>query len=340
MIYMQDKNIRFEVLIGLGVVAMFFFTGLNFFPIPQALIGGVFTSSLILAIFEVNNRWLFPKFYISHHTRLFFLYNIILSILFAGLHALLDALLLMPYRIVEPAIEMGISFQFTHSFVIISMGSAIGMALLFNTTLKKQALNEKQLKEDKLGTELKLLKAQINPRFIFNALNNIYSLAYTKSENTAISVLKLSKMLHYVLDECQADCVKLSSEVSYIENYISFQKIKSGHEQKIQFKQDGVFDDELISPMLLIPFIENSIKYSKIEEESGAWIEVNLAKTNKGIIFFLRNSIPKSGKPKSGSGMGIANVNARLNLLYPCHHQLAINEDNNSFSLNLILDLK
>jgi LytS/YehU family sensor histidine kinase len=174
---------------------------------------------------------------------------------------------------------------------------------------------------------------------MFNALNNIYSLSYTGSAKAPVSILKLSEMLRYVLDDCSKDNVPLSSEINYIENYITFQKLKSGHEQNISFYHQEITNEVEISPMLLIPFIENSFKYSRVEDDLDAWVKLSIEYKPHQILFSIENSIPATGKPASGSGMGIKNVNNRLDLLYPYKYHMDIRENNNSYLINLKLDI-
>jgi len=198
-------------------------------------------------------------------------------------------------------------------------------------------IREKQLREEKLNTELKLLKAQINPHFIFNALNNIYSLTYMKSENAPVSVLKLSEMLRYVFYDCSNDKVSLTSEINYIENFIAFQQMKSKYTQNISMQIDIKMGNQQIAPMLYIPFIENAFKYSQIEEIEDAYVNILIKEESNNLIFIIKNSIPEQNKSSSGSGTGIKNVKHRLNLIYPENHILNIKEHNNEYSVELVI---
>ena len=222
---------------------------------------------------------------------------------------------------------------------MVMLGNFISITTLLATALKTNAEREKQLKEEKLGTEIKLLKAQINPHFIFNALNNIYSLTYTKSETAPESVLKLSEMLRYVFYDCSSDHVKLGAEVDYISNFIAFQQMKSEHNQNIIFIHNGIKTDIDIAPMLFIPFIENSFKYSKIEEFIEAYVKISLKTDNQYLVFEIENSIPYEGKIIPGNGVGIGNVRQRLDLLYPNKYKLDINESETKFSVNLKIEM-
>lgn len=220
---------------------------------------------------------------------------------------------------------------------MIILANFFSITVLLTLELKRKAESEKILKEEKLGTEIKLLKAQINPHFIFNALNNIYSLTYTKSDIETESVLKLSEMLRYVFYDCSKDHVKLGAEVEYISNFIAFQQMKSEHEQNIQFNLSNSRSDIEIAPMLFIPFIENSFKYSKIEEYVDAKVSIILNTKRDSLYFKIINSIPHQGKALPVNCLGIKNVRQRLEILYPDIFQLKTEENENIFSVNLII---
>ena len=198
-------------------------------------------------------------------------------------------------------------------------------------------LEQKQLHEEKLETELKLLKAQINPHFIFNALNNIYSLSYMQSEKAPESVLKLSEMLRYVFYDCSKDLVAIGSEIKYIENFAAFQQMKSDFEQNININvnlQNSLLE---VAPMLLIPLIENAFKYSRIEEDENAVVDININQEKSTLKVNIKNSVPEQNKPLKGSGLGINNVKHRLEIIYPKAHTIEVKDYGSVF--NVILEL-
>jgi LytS/YehU family sensor histidine kinase len=193
--------------------------------------------------------------------------------------------------------------------------------------------------EEKLQTELQLLKAQINPHFLFNALNNIYSLTYMKSEHAPESVLKLSEMLRYVLEDCTMEKVPIKNEVDYMQNLIGFYKMKSPGKRKIKFTSHIENMDIRIAPMLFIPFIENSFKYSRIEEDKNGYINIDLNETAGKVLFTIENSIFSARKIMNGSGKGIMNVQQRLNIIYPGKHKLTIDEREGNYTVKLEIDV-
>lgn len=236
-------------------------------------------------------------------------------------------------------------FHLLHARALLNMILPVAI-LLLSTAYKTSSIalkREKEataLKNEKLKAEMKFLKSQINPHFLFNALNNIYALSYVKSERTPEMILKLSDMLRYLLYESSEDKVPLKKEITYIQNYIDLQQLKDDNKANIEAQFEVDNENHMIHPMLFIPFVENSFKHSKIEDLEKGWINMQLTAGDDSIRFHISNSIPGTEytKDKAG-GIGLQNVKRRLNLLYPDKHELNIQKSDYSFSvtLNLLL---
>jgi len=220
------------------------------------------------------------------------------------------------------------------------------MAVLFISTIyrfillgKKEEEQQMALQNEKLQAELKFLKSQISPHFLFNALNNIYALAFIKAEKTAETILKLSNMLRYVLYDCNIQKVPIKLEIAYILNYIDLEKIKSEEAQNIVFDYTNAVGTLKIEPMIFIPFIENSFKHSNIEEAGKGWVEICLRTEKNKIVFTCINSFnPKTSTENSAKGIGLFNVKRRLQLLYPKNHCLHIEKTENKFTVHLTVE--
>ncbi len=223
------------------------------------------------------------------------------------------------------------------------MGLPSFIAMLFISTLfwiYKDMRERKQLElslvNQNLMTEMKFLKSQMNPHFLFNALNNIYSLSMLHSIKTPEMVLKLSAMLRYVLYESEDVKVKLGKEVDYIKNFIEFQRIKIEGIPRIHVDIDRADRMKMIEPMLLIPFVENSFKHSKIEDTDKGWISMTLTTDQNYISFEIANSLPdKKVVADKNSGIGVENVKRRLKHLYPDKHEINIQKKEKEYSLKL-----
>ncbi|MDO5571675.1 MAG: histidine kinase [Bacteroidales bacterium] len=197
------------------------------------------------------------------------------------------------------------------------------------------------LENEKLDMELRYLKAQINPHFLFNALNNIYSLVYTNDENAPESILKLSEMLRYVTDECQIDKISIDKEINYIDNFIDFQLMRMEVHPNITFKKDIKNADFILPPMILQPFIENSFKHSRLESNKEGYINIEICQNEKEFYFMAENSQSPCTfhKQTERSGIGIINVKKRLDLAYRKNYTLNIENNSQFYRVELRIKL-
>jgi LytS/YehU family sensor histidine kinase len=330
-------SIGLRLLVWIAITIFLFVPSSYFLSTTSAIIASSISATLFVAIALTNEFWLFPKFYMTNRKK-FIVVNIIVTLVFTCISLFMDHFV-VPHEPKDNIRDIPFIFPVIRSFTMVMFVNFVSITLLLANALKSNAEREKQLKEEKLGTEIKLLKAQINPHFIFNALNNIYSLTYTKSEMAPESILKLSEMLRYVFYDCSNDLVKLGAEIEYISNFIAFQQMKSEHDQNIQFNFEGINKDFYIAPMLFISFIENSFKYSKIEEYIDAYVKINLKMDDNFMKLEIINSIPHQGRSLGGNGLGINNVRQRLDLLYLNRYDLDINDEDNEFTVNLEITL-
>lgn len=189
---------------------------------------------------------------------------------------------------------------------------------------------------DKVKAELAILKAQIDPHFLFNTLNNIYSMAITGEEKTAESIMKLSNIMRYVIDESKKDFVSLRSETNFITDYVELQRLRLGSKVTLNFNVSGNLRDKQIAPLILITFIENVFKYGTSNREPST-ITIELKSDATSISFFCRNKLFPIKQQLESTGIGIANTRKRLDYLYPGKYLLDIKEENGHHSVNLIL---
>ncbi len=324
-----------KILIILAISMVMALPASHLFPLQITLLLGGITATLIILLFILNEYVLIPRYFFQKRRTKFLMLNILLLIILSLGHYLMDQMLIQPHKIYENHSTPPALFLIVRSLFLFLMANFISITLYLSNTVKRQAIREKNLKEEKLGTELKLLKAQINPHFIFNALNNIYALTYSRSQRAPESVLKLSEMLRYVFYDCSNDTVRLSEELEYIKNFIAFQQMKSEKEQNISLEHEEASGKMVIAPMLFIPFIENAFKFSKVEEDPRAYVQMIFRSANGTLYFSIVNSLPPNGKPAAGQGLGIPNVRQRLKVLYPKRHELNIEEKEQIFEVYL-----
>lgn len=216
----------------------------------------------------------------------------------------------------------------------------MGLSIAVSTVQKWQLTEQKMIKAEaeKAQAELSFLKAQINPHFLFNTLNNIYALSVTDSKHTSESIMKLSNIMRYVTDEVTENQVSLQSEVGCINDYIDLQRLRLGKKTKLTFDVSGNIGHKKIAPLVLMTFIENVFKYG-ISKHEAAEINIRLEGGEDNIVFFCQNTIFENGTPANrAGGIGIANTRQRLEHIYPGKHTLDISTQNNLFIVNLIIN--
>lgn len=204
-------------------------------------------------------------------------------------------------------------------------------------------LREKQeLQTQTMQSELRFLKSQINPHFLFNTLNNLYALTLKKSDKAPEIVIKLSEMMRYMLYECNEKRVPLSKEVNYIKNYLDLERLRQGKNVEINFHTQGMVSDQKIAPLMFIPFLENSFKHGLNNHISKGFVNIIMDIEDKKIHFFIENSKPDSPPAQDhrrSGGIGLVNIHRRLNLLYPNHYDLNIDDNPNTYAVTLHLEL-
>jgi two-component system LytT family sensor kinase len=195
-----------------------------------------------------------------------------------------------------------------------------------------------ELEKLQLNTELQFLKAQMSPHFLFNSINNIYSLVLLKSNKAPEALMKLSDLLRYSLYDCH-DKVSLRQEIEAIESYIELFKLKYEEEVRLEFINDVEITDFQIEPLLYIPLLENALKYSGIGNNPEAYIQLKLNVENNMLVFKVSNSKGIHNKIQEASGIGLANIRKRLENIYPGKYDFEVYEDDNLFEVTLKISL-
>jgi sensor histidine kinase YesM len=205
-----------------------------------------------------------------------------------------------------------------------------------NTRLENARLEaELKLKE----AELKLLKGQIQPHFLFNTLNSLYALTLEKSPEAPDLVLRLSDMLDYILHRGDRQKLSLKDEIAYLRNYLSMEQVRCGNRAHIRFEDSGYDGSDEIAPLLLIPLVENAFKHGVSRTTGEASVSIELA-VDRGILSFsVTNTVPETASHSEPSGLGLQNLKRRLNLLYPNRHKLEIRPGEGQFEALLQLTL-
>jgi len=205
----------------------------------------------------------------------------------------------------------------------------------------QNAVQKIEHKAQRVEAELKLLKSQISPHFLFNTLNNIYGLAYLKDERAAEMISKLSKLLRYLLYDCDQQRVPLSKERNLIEHYLSIQLLKHEDTRNVDFYHAGVTSNHTIAPMILINFIENCFKHSDLETNPQGWIKISLEVEGNELSFRTENTVKQEidPPPSSHKGIGLTNSLKLLEANYPGKHHVEISNEDHIYQLDLKMTL-
>ncbi|MGB5817951.1 MAG: histidine kinase [Saonia sp.] len=212
------------------------------------------------------------------------------------------------------------------------LGGILGLTKDFYKRENRNKEKEARRKE----TELQFLRAQLNPHFLFNSLNSIYSLVRNKSNEAPEAVITLSELMRYMLYEAKQESVPLIKEIDYIKNFVALQILRLSDSENVKLKISGDYNNKTIPPLLLIPFVENAFKYGtdfKGKTDVNMYFDI----TDDKLLFKIKNKIGPYRKDISNSGIGLENIKTRLELLFPKSHMLHIIKKNGYYDVALEL---
>lgn len=304
-----------------------------------------FTASILVVIFFYFNYFYFiPKFYLTKKNIIYFLIVLVCFIIVIKIPELLipdngfrpahfqDRKLPMIYN------QKWYEFNFfrifsnrnTYQFII-----SFCISILLRLNIQMSTINDEKLK-----SEISYLKAQINPHFLFNTLNSIFALSLEKSDQTPDAIVKLSSIMRYVVTESSNEFVALEKEMIYVKDYIDLQKLRMVESTDFNLELKGDFKNNKIAPLLLIPFIENAFKYG-LNPEKKSSILIHIELENDLLTLEITNSkTVKILNAKQKTETGLENTIKRIKYIYPNKQEIKINETDDSYYLQLKLNLK
>lgn len=294
----------------------------------------VFHLPIVLVVY-INLRVLFPYFWERNHFVRYAFLVLLLAAMGSGFYLLFFGELI-------DYVFTGYYFIAYYSFWDISLFFAIYLFLSSLLHLARGWFRAEELEKEKSQAELKALKSQINPHFLFNSLNSIYSLARKESNQVPEKLVQLSDLMRHVIYESDTDFISLEKELEMIQNYIAMQNLRSVVDKNIVFNIEGDINGKKIAPLLFLPFLENSFKHGVKGGASNSVVTINLKVSDKDLRFDIENS---KGQPTDlfatkYKGIGIENVRKRLELIYPDRHQLKISDSENKFKVHLHIEMK
>jgi LytS/YehU family sensor histidine kinase len=195
------------------------------------------------------------------------------------------------------------------------------------------------LEKERTNTELELLKAQLQPNFLFNTLNNLHTMVLEKSDKAPDMLMRLSSLLNYVLYECKTPEVPLEKEVSVIRDYIALEQKRYGSRLEVSLSFTGPIEGKLVAPMLFQPFVEHAFNGDPRGEMERVWMSIELSIKNEQLFFRVVNSLSADGRDPGAEGIGVTNVRKRLELLYPGRFNLEQEVVEEVFITSLIIEL-
>ncbi|WP_316803956.1 sensor histidine kinase [Pedobacter nototheniae] len=309
---------------------------INGVPFKQAIFSYSMNFTQI-AEFYICFLWVYPKF-LKRGKSLQLIGGILLAIcIFIAMRYLIEEVLFLKWfnrhnYSDDTPIWYYITDNIYFSLAFIVVPAAIyGAKLSFET----ERTNLK-LKDEVVKSELAFLKSQINPHFLYNTLNYVYSLAIPVSDKLANAVLRLSDLMRYTLTESPDGQVRLDKEVDYLESYIELFKMRFEPKFFVEFNTEGV-SDQKVAALVLIPFVENAFKHGIVNDQAQP-VRINLKVQNKRLSFEVSNKISHAQKDHS-SGVGLVNIHRRLDLIYPEKHELLISNNGNTYKTTLIINL-
>ena len=269
---------------------------------------------------------------------------------YAGL-LILTAVIITPLKVIVfyfkfthyPSLQADLVANQNWFFLFHFLVGGISTVIKIITDWVKHLRVKQELETRTMQSELRFLKSQINPHFLFNTLNNLYALTLKKSDKAPEIVIKLSEMMRYMLYECNEKRVPLSKEVNYIRNYLDLEMLRQGKNVDIAFDVVGDLTDQKIAPLMFIPFLENSFKHGLSNHISKGFVNIKMTIEAKNVHFLIENSKPETPPQQNfhrrSGGIGLVNVHRRLNLLYPDHYELKINDNPKTYAVNLTIEL-
>jgi len=283
--------------------------------------------------------YLFPTYFLKKkHKQLVLLF--IPTVILAGIiYRLIQGLLVFPCFYPKMAFTPLNFGRFIWALFDIFFPVVIAMSIMLFKSKSESIQREQELQKEKLHAELSFLKAQTNPHFLFNTLNNIYGLALVNSPQVPNSILKLSELFRFILRNGTVSEIKLEDEIKIITDYIELEKLRYGNRLNITFDIETDNPKEMIAPLLLLPFVENSFKHGASESRFNSFINIKLKLVNQHLFFTIANS-KELQKESNENGIGIQNVLRQLQLIYGTCHQLTIQNSSTEFLVTLTINLK
>lgn len=323
---------------GIWAVIPLLFSGWEMYARNWPRVALIAAGAALVVAF--NLRVLLPRLYFQKKYA-WFMASALLTVLVVGRVSSLLLLFSARKGIIEFPTGVPAMMFWAGNFIVPMLITLIGSTLyeisLFAGRKEQEAI---RLRAEKLEAEIKFLKSQTNPHFLFNALNNIYTLTLIKSDAAPENLLKLSAMLRYMLYDCNAPRVPLRKEIEYLRHFVDLFRLKDSGGIDVRLDLDESRPEMPVAPLIFIPFVENAFKHSDVEKIGKGWVAIRLATTESGLTFEVKNSLPDTPKSKDAvGGIGLENVVRQLELCYPGRHRLDIRRLETIYEVFLTIEI-
>lgn len=294
------------------------------------LIAATGVSSYAAAVYA-NTQWLMPRYFQRKQYGQYTVWALVLlALLIVGRMAIEREL--FEKRLLFHQFYGWTTVHFLYTTVTVLLAFGFGFLLRIAFDYLSLLRQQDRLQHQQATAELNLLKAQVQPHFLFNTLNNIYALAVAKSDDTPVMLAKLSDTIRYFVDEAPNDRVPLSTEVAFLRNYVELEQIRLRYPFHFPMQIDAEHESQTLPPMLLIPFVENVFKHGIDRSQPNNEACLHLSLSQEQLVYKVKNRVFTSG---SNTWRGLANLQKRLALLYPDRHELHANEQDGYFYATL-----
>ena len=326
---------------GILICSPLFFTGRSGVNSVEDYVRGIIVPLSYMSIFYINYVWLIKRFLFRRQTGRFLCCNVLLILAVMGLvhlcmtYAIPDQMIGPPHAHPRPLRDV-IGFYLIN-VMIYSLVAGLSVAIRMTNGWYKVEANQRELERERAEAELSNLKSQLNPHFLFNTLNNIYSLIAFSPEKAQEAVHDLSRLLRYVLYESNQPLVPIEKDLDFLRNYIELMRIRLPRHVDLQTDIEAATPGVMIAPLLFISLVENAFKHG-VSNSQPSFIQITIRQAGDTVSCSIRNSyFPKSAGDKSGSGIGLSNLEKRLSLLYPeCYH-FAYGKEGENYVAHLVI---
>lgn len=334
-----DRKINIKTIQAAGILVIYLLNVIYLLPVTT--IGRAFFNPIVptffnLTVIYVNVLWLIPRFYERHKYISYFLTLLVFYLSMVALQLVVSHLIfnnILGDQLYDYSIRQIRYFSFS-TFLILIVSVLLYMTIRYFSLLKEKS----DIDAQRYRTELGQLKAQVQPHFLFNTLNNIYYEAYRESPRAAELIEKLSSMMRYFVEESPREMVPLTTELDFLKSYIELEKIRMRYQLDVKVTWPTV-NNVMIPPMLLIPLVENIFKHGIDKRKKSNPIVLQCCTDGGKLLFKTSNPIVNKSQKLPG-GFGLQNLNQRLQLLYGGEYLLSTSSDGAIFNAELMIPLK